>query len=148
MVTAPNITTESVPTHLVRQLLSRYRHELDVGVQGDDGFSDGGRRRRTGPHTEAEAAAAAAAALMEDDDYHFQTREINIIAKERELKKLLLLNLAINSLVPAQESQCWHTLTFIRATIRLYSKELSVEIRLDDTKPGCKIYTDGQFLFW
>ncbi len=72
MVAAPNITTEAVPTHLIRQLLSRYRTELDVSTQGDD------------PYAAAPTPGGGGMRLLEEDDYHFQTRQINIIAKERK----------------------------------------------------------------
>ncbi len=61
MSEAPNVSAaDAVPTHLVRQLLSRYRHHLMQNDQADDDWDQGG------------------------DEYHFQTRQINIIAKPRE----------------------------------------------------------------
>ncbi|XP_059084491.1 growth/differentiation factor 8-like [Tigriopus californicus] len=56
MVNPPNISTEAVPDHLVRQLLSRYHRELDI--QGDQ-------------NTER--------MNQEEDDFHFQTKQINIL---------------------------------------------------------------------
>ena len=71
MAAAPNVTSESVPAHLVRQLLARYRKQLaDHTMQGDQ----------------------AAAADEEEDDFHFQTRQINIVAQNRELFSLLFMN--------------------------------------------------------
>lgn len=56
MVSPPNISTEAVPDHLVRQLLSRYHRELEI--QGDQ-------------NTERMD--------VDEDDFHFQTKQINIL---------------------------------------------------------------------
>ncbi len=73
MAHAPNVSTEAVPMRLVRQLLSRYRHHLadrdrERGMQGDQ------------PHQHESDDG--------DDDFHFQTRQINIIAQDGESKHI------------------------------------------------------------
>jgi len=64
MSSPPNVTASQVPAQLVRQLLSRYRRQLDAlndeEMQNDDAGGGG------------------------EDDFHFQTRQINVIAQDRE----------------------------------------------------------------
>ena len=56
----------------------RSRFQRDFEVQGDDPEAG----------TEAGAEDGSPGALPgDDDDYHFQTRQINVIAKEREWKE-------------------------------------------------------------
>ena len=72
MAHAPNVSTEAVPMRLVRQLLARYRHHLVGGGGGSDGAE-----RMQGDQEQGGSEE-------DDDDFHFQTRQINIIAQEGE----------------------------------------------------------------
>ena len=61
----------------IRECPSRSRFQRDFEVQGDD--PEAGSEEEGGP-------PGVPLPGHDDDDYHFQTRQINVIAKERECK--------------------------------------------------------------
>ena len=69
MVSAPNVTAEGIPEHLIKQLVKRYRHEFEI--QNDEAAAGG-------------VVGGGNGGVDEDDDYHFQTKQINILSKTRE----------------------------------------------------------------
>jgi hypothetical protein len=69
----PNVSAASVPQHLIRQLMDKYRHELgSVNVMNDD------------PIKVASMSPNGQFVMEEDDDFHFQTRQINVLAQNAE----------------------------------------------------------------
>lgn len=69
----PNVSAASVPQHLIRQLMDKYRHELgSVNVMNDD------------PIKVASMSPNGQFVMEEDDDFHFQTRQINVLAQNGE----------------------------------------------------------------
>lgn len=70
----PNVSVDAVPKHLIKQLLDRYRHDLEdsVNIMNDD------------PSAHFNGGGHGHFASYEEDDYHFQTRQINMLAQNRK----------------------------------------------------------------